>query len=313
METIKPPKFIPQGLNLIAEWKSLAGGKESWECELRRKYLCKAKLQLQGERVVGRTNDHTHAGNAAKCEAQAVVANIRNRARTTEETPQQIITRATGGISDAGAAALPRVADIRRGVRRVRQEAGNPLPLPENAAAVEIPRHYQLTSDNNQFLQFDSGVGDWNRILLFASGNGLDMLHNSPHWAADGTFKTVPEIFFQLYTVHAFAGNGQLFPCVYGLLTNKRQETYEQMVMQLGELGGNPTEVLMDYERAAKNAFEHVFPETEVKGCFFHLAQNVYRQVQASGLAAEYQHNPQFALAIRMIPALAFVPEEDVV
>ena len=82
--------------------------------------------------------------------------------------------------------------------------------------------------------------------------------------------------FYQLYTLHAFTGNGQQFPCVYGLLTNKRQETYERFLTQLG---GNPIEVLVDYERAAKNALEHVFPDAEVKGCFFHLAQNVYRQV----------------------------------
>jgi hypothetical protein len=35
--------------------------------------------------------------------------------------------------------------------------------------------------------------------------------------------------------------------------------------------------------------------------------------VQNSGLVAEYQRDPDFALAIRMIPAIAFVPEEDVV
>ena len=134
-------KLLLDGYSYVKQ-KDLSGGKESWECELRRKRLCKAKLQLQGERVVGRTNEHTHAGNAARCEAQGVLGNIRHRARTTEETPQQIITQATAGMSDASAAALPNVPHLRRGVRRVRQdcqEAGNPLPQPENAAAVEIP------------------------------------------------------------------------------------------------------------------------------------------------------------------------------
>ena len=271
-------KLLLEGFAYVKQ-KDLAAGKECWECELRRKRQCKAKVHLLGRAVVSRTNEHTHVGNAARCEVLTVRANMKDRAETTEEAPQQILAQSIVGMSEAAAALLPKVNDVRRGIRRNRHEARIPLPRPDNAANVEIPRPYQLTAHNQQFLQYDSGVGDNERILLFASEDGLELLRNSTHWAADGTFKTAPEIFFQLYTVHCFAGNGQLFPCVYGLLTNKREETYVRLMRQLAVMGGNPTELLIDYERAAMNAFVDVFPDADVKGCFFHLAQNVYRQV----------------------------------
>jgi hypothetical protein len=289
-------KLLFEGFAYVLQ-KPLAGGKQSWECELRRKRECKAKLHLQGERVVARVNEHTHAANVARCEVLTVRDNMKHRAETTEENPQQIIAQATANMSEAAAAVLPKITDVRRGIRRNRMVAGNQLPIPESAATVEIPRPYQLTTNNEQFLQYDSGVGDPQRIIIFASEGGVNLIQNCPHWAADGTFKTVPTIFFQLYTVHCFAGNGQSFPCVYVLLTNKREETYARVMRQLAAMGGNPTDLLVDYERAAMNAFMDVFPDADVKGCFFHLAQNVYRQV-----SNHFLYKKHCALVMSIVP-----------
>jgi hypothetical protein len=219
-------KLIFEGFCYVKQ-KDLAGGKVCWECDRRRKRQCKAKLHLMGERVVSRTNDHTYAGNAARCEMLNVRAVMKERAETTEEAPQQILGQAVAGMSAAASAILPKVTDMRRVIRRNRQAAHpEPLPLPENAQTAVIPLQYQLTSRQGQFLQVDSGVGDPNRRLVFASEDGLGLLRDSPYWASDGTFKTVPAIFFQQYTVQCMAGNGQSFPCVYALITNKTQETY---------------------------------------------------------------------------------------
>ena len=47
-------------------------------------------------------------------------------------------------------------------------------------------------------------------------------------------------------------------------------------------------------------------------GCFFHLAQNIFRKVQSAGLQERYQNEEDLSLSIRMIPALAFVPVDKV-
>ena len=43
-----------------------------------------------------------------------------------------------------------------------------------------------------------------------------------------------------------------------------------------------------------------------VKGCFFHLSQNLLRNVQAPGRQVAYSLDEELAIRIRMMPALAF-------
>ena len=73
-----------------------------------------------------------------------------------------------------------------------------------------------------------------------------------------------------------------------------------------------PTHMLMDFEKAAANGFSHFWPNTDIKGCFFHLTHNIFRKIQAEGLQVEYQQNESFALQMKLLPALAFPPPCDV-
>ena len=68
----------------------------------------------------------------------------------------------------------------------------------------------------------------------------------------------------------------------------------------------------MDFEKAAINSFQQVWPATQVKSCFFHLTQNIWRKVQAEGLQAAYNQDEELALRIRLLPALAFASPFDV-
>ena len=56
-----------------------------------------------------------------------------------------------------------------------------------------------------------------------------------------------------------------------------------------------------------------MFPEAQVKGCFFHLSQAIYRKVQGEGLQQIYSNDEEFALKARMFAALAFVPADNVI
>ena len=49
-------------------------------------------------------------------------------------------------------------------------------------------------------------------------------------------------------------------------------------------------------------------PLTPVKACFSHLSQAIFRKLQSFGLQQEYQNDPEFAIRMTMLPALAFVP-----
>ena len=69
-------------------------------------------------------------------------------------------------------------------------------------AGASLDEYKKLASGEN-FLLFDSDIGDDNRILIFGTDRTVSLLAQSPNWFMDGTFSVVPELFFQLYTVHA--------------------------------------------------------------------------------------------------------------
>ena len=70
---------------------------------------------------------------------------------------------------------------------------------------------------------------------------------------------------------------------------------------------------MTDYEKAAQNAFQHIFPNAQLNRYFFHLAQSVYRKVQEFGLQQQYADNANLRMKIKMLPSLALLPPNDVI
>ena len=69
----------------------------------------------------------------------------------------------------------------------------------------------------------------------------------------------------------------------------------------------------MYFQKSAMNAYATVFAGVNVQGCLYHLLQNIYRHVRSLDLQERYQSDAEFALQVRMVAALAFVPVADVV
>jgi hypothetical protein len=71
---------------------------------------------------------------------------------------------------------------------------------------------------------------------------------------------------------------------------------------------------MSDFEIASRNAFHVAFPQAKQKGCFFHFTQSLYRNIQRHPeVYDKYANDPNFALMLRHLNALAFVPTNDVV
>ena len=95
----------------------------------------------------------------------------------------------------------------------------------------------------------------------------------------DGTFKTAPLLFEQVYWIDGLRGgptpleDGHLLPSFFALLPNKSQETYMRMWEAIKQLCPHAylTHILMDFDKAVANAFSQFWSNTFVKGCIFHL------------------------------------------
>lgn len=137
----------------------------------------------------------------------------------------------------------------------------------------------------------------------------------------DGTFATAPQNFRQIYSVLAHIGNGEsarFLPLVFFMLQSKSEKTYSAAFQLLNDFAVqngaelDPEVIMTDYEKAAINAVESVFPESRTQGCFFHLCQNFYKRIQKYGLVSAYAKDKDVFMSFKMTEALAFVPPEDV-
>lgn len=149
------------------------------------------------------------------------------------------------------------------------------------------------TNKNENFLLVNSKETN---IVGFSTLSNLNVLCNSDTIFVDGTFKSCPKLYHQLFTVHC-ATNQSYVPLIYFLLPSKTTQCYLQAFQHLvieckkNDLQFNPIRLYADFEKAINNAARHVWPSIEVKGCRFHLGQSWYRKIQQLGLSNAYKKN----------------------
>ena len=250
---------------------------------------------------------------------------MRVRAKATTSAPAAILQEVRQTVGVNVAVEMPSTSAIRQTIHRIRKKD---LPVePERAEDVVIPNNLKLTQAGaRNFLLFDTNTDqndeledehDGTRIIGFGTEENLRRLGNSDVWFLDGTFKTCPRLFQQIFTIN-YLFRDTCFPAVYVLMTGRTQEMYVSMLERLlsaaEEMGIelDPTFMIVDFELASINALQQTFPRARVSGCLFHLRQSIYRSVQRYGLVDEYRRNDNVSLSVRKLTALAFLPSDEI-
>jgi hypothetical protein len=113
---------------------------------------------------------------------------------------------------------------------------------------------------------------------MFSCKTNLQFLSTIDVFHVDGAFKSAPNFFHQVFTIHGLS-NGHFLPLAFFLLANKRLTSYEDVfrhsVSEAAKLGVNvcPAFVYADFETAIHNAVKTGWPNCEIKACRFHLGQ----------------------------------------
>ena len=288
-----------------------------WQCEKRDS--CKARIHTKGTVIIKRTNEHLHDADMTHVCNLKVKVGIKRRARDSNDPVHHIVGDELEDAATETVIKLPKIDSLKRTIRRERQIVNAVPAQPDSLEELIIPPEYTFTAKGDNFLLYDSGDGP-QRFIIFGTQINIEMLNTSQIWLCDGTFKTAPRLFAQVYCIHGLRGgpnlleDGHLLPSLFILLPNKTEVTYTRMWEQIKILcpDAMPTNMIMDFEIGAINSFRSLWPFTEVKGCFFHLSQNIWRKVQELGLQADYIQDESLALRIRLLPALAFASPFDV-
>jgi hypothetical protein len=113
----------------------------------------------------------------------------------------------------------------------------------------------QLDHRGANLLMYDSEAADPQRILIFASHIDCARLSQCDTWLADGTFRSSPSMFYQLWVIHGLY-RGRVLPFIFCLLPNKQQQIYNRVLEQiLVNIPRRPTTIIIDFEKAVESAF----------------------------------------------------------
>ncbi|CAF5053425.1 unnamed protein product, partial [Rotaria sp. Silwood1] len=237
---------------------------------------------------------HNHPPNGNRELIKIVMARI--KARVLVE-PYPVLAIAEEEIRNAKMnktqlAAMPLPSHIESALQKHRRKNVPPLPL---SLDFQIPLLYQRTWSGEQFV-----LADVQRKRF-----------------CDGTFKTRPLLFEQVYIIQCLVGE-QVLPAVYALTSNRKRKTYEEMIGIILNLAANRQKVLSvqriisDYEEAWLLAVEKMLPTVSRLGCWFHFTQACYRNIQKLGLSSLYDDDSDIRLMLRKFLALALLPQDQI-
>lgn len=306
--------LIYKNFEYVKEVENVSGT-TAWRCKFKNKYKCKGRVVTADGGVVDEKQpEHNHSGNVATSLARKAVGEMKETMGALMATPSSTQASVSAELDPQVLMALPKRSLLTRTLQRKRQkimiESNNGQLLP----AVPSDLDFDIPEQFREMVRYDSGPGE-DRIILMGSLQLLDGLARADVWLADGTFKVVPTIFFQLYSFHFNFASGINPAGLYCLLTNKTAATYERVLVEILKLVplASPKTILIDFEKAAMNAMSAAFPNARITGCYFHLCQSVIRKVNEIGLKVDYENNNEVRGYVRCLAALAFVPPDDVV
>ncbi|KAK7576516.1 hypothetical protein V9T40_012802 [Parthenolecanium corni] len=273
--------------------KTLKDGVQRWPCSVK---TCKCHLKLSSSNIlIEKQGNHNHEKCDENVMTRRIVSNSLKR-----KAVEDICTRPAKLIAsklreaDVSTLTTTDVALIRHNMHRARL-AKHPK-LPNNAEETHLAIS-SMTIETNTGEKFLLVNDDVNKIIGFSSASNLNVLCQVQQIYVDGTFKSCPNHYTQLFIVHGLK-NDIYVPLVFFLLPDKSTQTYqtafEHIISKCASLGTqySPSEVFIDFEVAIHKAVEVVWPDARIRGCRFHLGQSWWRKIQQVGLTRLYKAKP---------------------
>lgn len=303
------------------------GSRRYWRCE--RRATCNARCitnNVLPENAESLTiikcdmTKHLHPPDPAKVVVRQVLNQIKEAARANPNAaPSTIIRENLHNVTNEEVLIqLPQKNTLKRAIN-AEQNVTRPA-IPNTLNDVVIPHPYDKTNGNEQFVIFDNGPGSPERVIILSTKKNVKLFRHSDTIFSDGTFKSVPDQFLQLYTLHGVF-MGVILPLVFMLCSHKTEQTYNTLYEQLKLYAASINVPLhfqhgvTDFELANMNALRRAFDGIQIHGCLFHFGQSLWRQLVNRGLREAYLNveEPTVRHDLLELMALPFIPLEDVV
>ena len=137
-------------------------------------------------------------------------------------TPRQTNFAPQKDINREKEAKIPAYNSNQRTVNRIRQQNCSQMNEPSSLQGFEFSELLQMAPSGEKFMYQYSGLQDDKGFIVFVTLPAID-LRQSDDWFCDGTFLTAPNVFYQVYTIHASV-DGVYFLLVYILRPDKKNK-----------------------------------------------------------------------------------------
>ncbi|CAF4702059.1 unnamed protein product [Rotaria socialis] len=291
--------------------------KTYWHCENQKSLNCHYRLHTCNSTstethilILKQTGTHLTSCNRdlIKITLRKFRKDVLDRTKSTQETTNAVLSQCSSKLPDPARIKLPPLDHIKRTMQKQRKRIDLP-PAPNNMDFPCIPTILQTTKRNDNFLRIDTDPESTltNSFLHISLGLDRLLVFNSPEQTAI-LESALPEIFYQLYVIHA-VHREHVIPVVFCLLQRKSTATCQEIINKIVEFAPtwSPRIIMLAFEKAVANVLSNNFPQVCLSGCYFHLRQSIHRKLQKS------EDDVGFAHGIHKMAALAFINPNDVI
>ncbi|XP_053604512.1 uncharacterized protein LOC128671781 [Plodia interpunctella] len=251
-------------------------GSSLWRCNKRK--ICSATVTIDSTRkTILRKSKTGHTCGESDCtnKLAKLISSLKKAVCNDLGPVQNIFEEKTQNLNPRF---IPKFRTIKDSLYRARKKyLKTNLLNCNNTKQLKLPEAF-----TNIFLLIEDRCEDEEKIFIFGTRLGRKIAKNHESYFADGTFKTVPKPFYQLYVLHLDLNSTKtktnIIPVFYTLLPNKKEKTYLRVFALLKEkLGINVKSFKCDYEKAQMNAVSAVFPQAKISGCYHHFNDAIWR------------------------------------
>uniref|UniRef100_A0A915E434 MULE transposase domain-containing protein n=1 Tax=Ditylenchus dipsaci TaxID=166011 RepID=A0A915E434_9BILA len=178
-----------------------------------------------------------------------------------------------------------------------------------NPASLQILTEWCNFENGDPFIFHDSGAEDSGRFIILSSLFMVEKLVHGQTIAMDGTFKTRPRKWEQIFAIHVLVKN-RFVPAVSVIMAKKSRASYLLVLQQLRammeerfQVVWSPTLILTDFELAQRSALLNHFPG---------INSAIQRWIQKVKLDQKNRTDVLFNEYIGLFRTLAFIPQQFV-
>ncbi|KAI8517541.1 hypothetical protein Bbelb_035580 [Branchiostoma belcheri] len=282
-----------------------------WKCW---RSTCNAPLQtllfdMEAPNPVIQVSPHlNHGPKDESVEARRVTCRM---LAAVEADPSQPARRVYDEVvqEEEDMANMPNFRTVRTQLER-RRTAFAP-PIPHDVDDVVIPGQWAETWDGHQFLSHQDN--DWG-FIVFATDRNYRKMGRCRVLYMDGTFKSCPEPYYQVLTIHGLY-HGCVIPFVMALLVDKTVGAYRALLdhvqRKVRQESGHrlrPDQIVSDFEVGLMAAYQTEFPGADTSGCYYHFTQNLWKHIQQLGLARPYRQDEHLKKFLRKTMSIGYLP-----